>query len=267
MRTEAGATPWPAVFEQANNPSGSDPGFASCTQTPSSQIDYYYDLSVDEQTTGSAFGYSTNVTESGYWEPMATAAGPFTESTACNWDANAWYGDYYYGNWGKYVASVQWSNASTLPTGCVPAFTSVDGYPELSGTTPGPNCCSGEELWNQNSTCYTAAGGSCTHPWTCISYDCAHGFCDAGVVTAGCVSNSDCISPAKCWPPTGICLLPSYNACTSNSQCVSGVCAGGLACGPYDGDCFSNSDCNSGLTCDNGGSLSLPGPYTTWTCI
>jgi hypothetical protein len=253
---------WPAVFEVH--------GVSSCDLNPSSDITYFRDIAVYEQESGEPFNYYTDVTSSGTWWPMAVTPEPwYVASPDCNYDANAWYGDYYYGNAGRYVASLQWSSVnSPLTASCVPAFTSVDGYQELSGTTPGPNCCSGEELWNQNSTCYTQAGGSCTEPWYCMSYDCAHGYCDAGVVTAGCGSNIDCISPAKCWPPTELCLTPYSDSCTSGSDCLSGICSLGACAKSGSGSpCYTTSDCSTGNTCDNGGSTSLPGPYTTWTCI
>ncbi len=119
---------WPSVLEEAG-------GISNCDLNPSSDIDYFTNLAVYEQQSGKPFGvaYYVDVTSSGTWWPMSTAPEPgYVASPDCNYDANAWFGDYYDGNFGHYVTSLQWSSASSPVTGCVPAATLVGGYPEAS---------------------------------------------------------------------------------------------------------------------------------------
>jgi len=259
-------------------------GIGSCADLPSNEIEYFYNQQVYEQDSNDTFGDWTQVTATGTWKPMA--AGTITDSPYCNYTADHWYGDYYYGNWGYQVSSLLWTTSTAQPpqpTGCVPAGTSVSGYPAIY--TDGPNCCGNETLWTQNSVCYYVAGAEgCQNPGQCISGSCSNEICGTGAITAACGSTADCTSPAGCWPPTEICLLPGGTLnCSGGDQCLSGTCdppsciddchihlPSICALSNAGEPCLSNSDCSSGLVCDNAynNTANIPGgPFSTWTCV
>jgi len=75
-----------------------------------------------------------------------------------------------------------------------------------------------------------------------------------------CCSGNVCTSPAICDPST-ICVLNNQQSCTSNSDCLSGLCANTSStpsCGSEEclsaagGNCSSDADCEPGNWCETG---------------
>jgi hypothetical protein len=92
-------------------------------------------------------------------------------------------------------------------TGCMPA-----------------TCPSTNNLFTAQSTCDGA--GTCVVPGTmaCFPYR-----CDTTACKASCMSDADCLAPARC--TNGSCgLSPIGGICASKDQCQSGYCEQGICC-------------------------------------